>query len=68
MEKDWVQIASYGLEAIAELKKAVLETSGIPAITINKSDSSYHFGEVELYVKRDDIIRAKKILEDEETA
>jgi hypothetical protein len=68
MEKDWAQIASYGLEAIAELKKAVLEASGIPAITINKSDSSYHFGEVELYVKRDDVIRAKMILDDEEAA
>ncbi|MCF8258501.1 MAG: DUF2007 domain-containing protein [Flavobacteriales bacterium] len=68
MEKDWALIASYGLAAIAELKKAVLGASGIQAITINKSDSSYHFGEVELYVKRDDVIRAKKILDDQETA
>jgi hypothetical protein len=68
MEKDWALIASFGLAAIAELKKAVLETCGIPAIIVNKSDSSYHFGEVELYVKRDDVIRAKRILDEEEPA
>jgi hypothetical protein len=68
MEKDWVCIASYGLAAIAELNKAVLETVGIPAIVVNKSDSSYHFGDVELFVKRDDAIRAKRILDEETTA
>jgi len=68
MEKDWAMISSFHLAAIAELQKAVLEASGIPAITINKSDSSYHFGEVELYVKRDDVIRAKLILDNEQTA
>jgi hypothetical protein len=68
MEKDWAKIDSYGLQAIAELKKAILEASGIPSIIINKSDSSYHFGDVELYVKRDDVIRAKMILDDEKTS
>lgn len=53
--------------ALAELKKAVLESFGIQAIIINKSDSSYHFGDLELYVNRDDVMRAKKIL-DEETS
>lgn len=53
---------------MAELKKAVLETSGIPAILVNKADSSYHFGDVELYVKRDDVIRAKRILDEEQTS
>lgn len=67
MEKDWVQIASYSMVALAELKKAVLESFGIQAIIINKSDSSYHFGDLELYVNRDDVMRAKKIL-DEETS
>jgi len=67
MEKDWVQVASYSMVALAELKKAVLESVGIPAIVINKSDSSYLFGDLELYVNRDDVIRAKKIL-DEQTS
>lgn len=68
LEKDWTRIASFGLGAIAELKKAVLEASGIPAVLVNKADSSYHFGEVELYVKRDDVIRAKRILDEEQAA
>jgi hypothetical protein len=68
MEHDWTPVASYGMAAIAELKKAVLEASGIPAVVMNRADSSYHFGDVELYVLRDDVIRAKRILEDEQTA
>jgi hypothetical protein len=27
-------------------------------------DSAYHFGEVEILVERDDIIRSKKLIED----
>ena len=65
MEKGWIQVASYAMVAIAELKKSVLESAGIPVILINKSDSSYLFGELELYVKHDDVIRSKMILDEE---
>lgn len=65
MEKGWIQVASYAMVAVAELKKSILESAGIPVILINKSDSSYLFGDLELYVKHDDVIRSKMILDEE---
>jgi hypothetical protein len=64
MEKDWVLADSYSMTAIAELKKAVLLDSGIEAIVLNSQDSSYMFGSVELYVHRDKLIKAKRLLEE----
>ena len=43
----------------AELKCAVLRSSGVNAVIINKHDSSYLFGEAEIYVPQDEVIRAK---------
>ncbi|MCB9192686.1 MAG: DUF2007 domain-containing protein [Flavobacteriales bacterium] len=37
----------------------------INAVVINKQDSSYLFGEAELYVPQDQVIRAKRILDEE---
>lgn len=48
-----------------DLKRVLLEGQAIKAIAINKQDSSYLFGEAELYVKQDDVILAKKILNEE---
>lgn len=64
MEKDWVLADSYSMAAIAELKKAVLLENKIEAIVLNAQDSSYMFGSVELYVHRDDLIKAKRLLEE----
>lgn len=64
MEKDWVLADSYSMAAIAELKKAVLLESNIEAIVLNAQDSSYMFGSVELYVHRDNLIKAKRLLEE----
>ncbi|MFT4680956.1 MAG: hypothetical protein ACI9YU_000791 [Flavobacteriales bacterium] len=64
MEKDWVLADSYSMAAIAELKKAVLLENDIEAIVLNAQDSSYMFGSVELYVHRDNLISAKRLLEE----
>ncbi len=64
MEKGWIPIlASTTMEV--ELKSALLKGQGIKAIVLNKQDSSYLFGEAELYVSQDDVIRAKRILDEE---
>jgi len=48
----------------AELFRGMLEEEGIESIIINKQDSSYiSFGEVELYVPREEILNAKQIME-----
>ena len=41
---------------------SLLEEQDIPAYKINKKDSSYIFGEIELYVSADLVDRAKLIL------
>ncbi|MBK7966299.1 MAG: DUF2007 domain-containing protein [Bacteroidetes bacterium] len=41
---------------------SLLEEQDIPAYKINKKDSSYIFGEIELYVSSDLVDRAKLIL------
>ncbi len=47
-----------------EVEAAVsfLEEAGIPSFKINKKDSSYIFGEIELYVEEPDLTRAQIIL------
>jgi len=46
----------------AEILKALLEESEINSIIVNKQDSAYFIGEYEVYINRDDILRAEKIL------
>lgn len=45
-----------------ELRRAVLEQHDIPAVVLNKRDSSYLFGFVELRVQNEDLDRAKAVL------
>ena len=64
MEKGWVKILA-GASNDVELKCALLKSHGINAVIINKQDSSYLFGESELYVPQDVVIRAKRVLNEE---
>jgi len=64
LEKGWVNIFT-GSANIAKLKCALLKQQGFKAVVINKQDSSYLFGEAELYVPQDEVIRAKRILNEE---
>ena len=48
-----------------ELKSALLKAQEINAVVINKQDSSYLFGEAELYVSQDEVIQAKRVLNEE---
>jgi hypothetical protein len=62
MEKGWVQIYATDKMFQAELFKQVLTDHDIEAVIINKMDSSYKsFGEIEVYVKNDNAIRAKML-------
>ena len=49
---------------MANLIKGSLEAEGIPVLLLNQQDSAYTvFGTVELYVKPEDVIRAKFIID-----
>ncbi len=50
MEKDWAKIKVYTNAIEAEIVRQMLVENDIPAVVLNKQDSSYHFGKIELYV------------------
>ncbi len=62
MDGNWTHIHSTGVPYKAEILKSILEENDIEAIVINKQDSSYHFGELEIYVKAEDVIKAKHLI------
>lgn len=64
MEKDWVIAFETKQEYLAEIAKSVLRDNNIEAVIINKKDSTYNtFGDLEIYVNRDNLIKAKQILQ-----
>ena len=64
MESDWVKIYEAGDVVKIELASQTLKNFSLEVVVMNKKDSLYGFGEYELYVKRDQVIHAKKILKD----
>ncbi len=62
MNKDWIKIYSSGASYKAELLKGLLFENNIEAVIINKQDSSYLFGELELYVNSEDVVKAKHVI------
>ncbi len=48
----------------AEMIKQVLFDHGIQAFILNKMDSAYLFGDIEILVSRDDVINSKRLIED----
>jgi hypothetical protein len=57
LDKDtkWVKVYATGQTYQAEIIKGNLENAGIPAVVVNKKDSSYlNFGEAEIYVAETD--------------
>lgn len=63
---DWQCIYSTRYDHIAEIVKAVLDDNGIKCFSVSKKDSAYLFGEIELYVAPDNVIKAKQIIKKEE--
>ncbi len=63
MSDDWQMIYSAPFEYEVSILKGKLEHEGIPAFILNRKDSAYQtFGEVELYTKREFLLRALQIV------
>ncbi len=62
MASEQAHIYSVGTLYLSELIRQMLADHDIPSFIINKQDSIYKFGEIELYVNRDNVIRAKKLI------
>ena len=48
----------------AEMIKQFLYDNDIQAFILNKMDSAYLFGDIEILVSRDDVINSKRLIED----
>ena len=64
MDNNWKQIYSTGTLYKAEIVKDILEDNEIKAVLLNKQDSFYHFGDIEIYVQPEDVIRAKFLIKE----
>lgn len=63
MEDNWTQVYSSSQQYQIELIRGLLKEHDIESVTMNKQDSFYHFGSIELYVNVEDAFRAKQIIE-----
>jgi hypothetical protein len=66
MGVNWISIYNSKFIYKVEIVKAVLTDNSINSVIVNKQDSSYFFGDVELHVHPDDAIRAIQIIESEQ--
>ena len=62
MEEGWVVAYTTNEMYRAEMLRNMLNDHGIDSVIINKRDSSYvAFGDIEIYVERDHILKAKQL-------
>lgn len=62
MENDWQLVYSAKSAIDAEMVRGMLENVGIEAVVMNKQDSSYLFGDVEVYVSKEQAEKAADII------
>ncbi len=62
MEKGWVIIFTTNNLPEAEMVKTLLNENEIIAVSLNKQSSAHLIGEIEVYVKSTDVIRAKQLI------
>jgi hypothetical protein len=63
MSEDWVMVFSSANEYQASLVSILIEDElGIPAVLLDRRDSAYLIGEVELYVRPEDAVIARHFI------
>lgn len=62
MNSNWTKIKVYNQAFEAEIVKNMLIENNIPAVVLNKKDSSYLFGVVELYVEQENANKAMELM------
>ena len=65
MENNWVKVFSSGQAYIVEIIKGLLQSENINSQALSKADSmhTHIYGEHELYVAKEDVMRAKHIIQ-----
>ena len=64
MENEWVAIGRFSDEMKSQLAVGQLMANGIEAVALDKRDRAYKFGEIEIYVHRNNVLIAKQIIKD----
>ncbi len=59
---EWVKIYMTDQPYQAEIVRAILEQEDIEAVIINRRDSSYHFGLVEVFTPRQHVLKANHLI------
>ena len=62
MEKDWIKVYASSDFFKAEMLRQKLEENEIEVVLMNKKDSSYQFGEVQLFVAETNFAQATEII------
>lgn len=62
MEKGWERIYSTNKVHMISIVRSLLQKNGIESVEINKQDSNYAFGEIEIFVREEDVIFAKILI------
>ncbi len=65
MKDNWQKIYSSSYEHELKILQALLKEQDIRSVIMNKKDSAYLFGEIELYVQASDVLKSKQIIKDE---
>lgn len=63
---NWACVYTTAYVHMAEIIKDTLLQAGIDAVIVNKQDSVYKFGEIEVYVNIDNILSAKQLIKNSE--
>ncbi len=62
---DWKKVYENSFEHKVRIMQALLSEADIKSVVMNKKDSAYLFGAIELYVQADDVLRAKDLINKE---
>lgn len=58
----WIKVYSSDSQVQVEIAKSILLENNIDSIDVSKKDSSYVFGEIELYVQENNAIISRLVL------
>jgi hypothetical protein len=64
MEQNWSKIYGSNKTYEVEIMKKILADNNIKSVIINKQDSSFIIGSIELYVNDKDVSKAKQIIDE----
>lgn len=67
MEKNWNKIYTTQNFYTAEMIRQMLIDNDIPAVIMNKQDSSYRFGVIDVFTHQENEMAAKALIEEFET-